>query len=114
MAVWVFFLPHFHAKISPMITVKEIESLAALARIKLDDSEKQGLTKEIDSILAYVDQIKKATVDMDYTPLPGAVHNIFRDDTIQPISAGDREGILNEAPDREGEFVAVKKIIAQD
>lgn len=97
-----------------MITVKEIENLANLARIKLEESEKQGLTKEIDSILAYVDQIKKATVDVDYTPIPGAVHNIFRDDIVKPISAEDREAILEESPDREKDFIAVKKIISQD
>lgn len=97
-----------------MITVTEVEKLAQLARIKLDDAEKKSLTKEIDSILAYVDQIKKATVDVDYTPLPGAVHNAMRDDVAQTISSESREAILNEAPDREGDFVAVKKIIAQD
>lgn len=97
-----------------MITVAEVEKLAQLARIKLDDAEKQSLTKEIDSILAYVDQIKKATVDVDYTPVPGAVHNVFRPDVARTISSEDRERLLNEAPDREGEFVAVKKIIAQE
>jgi aspartyl-tRNA(Asn)/glutamyl-tRNA(Gln) amidotransferase subunit C len=95
-----------------MITVTEIEKLAQLARIKLDDAEKQGLTKEIDSILTYVDQIKKATVDMDYTPIPGAVHNAFRDDAV--IKDEHREALLNEAPHREKDFVAVKKIIAQE
>ncbi len=97
-----------------MITVKEIENLANLARIKLPESEKQDLTKEIDSILSYIDQIKEATVDMDYAPTIGNVHNVFRDDIVKSISAEDREQILKEAPDREGEFIAVKKIIAQE
>jgi aspartyl-tRNA(Asn)/glutamyl-tRNA(Gln) amidotransferase subunit C len=97
-----------------MISVKDIEKLAELARIKLPEDEKQGLTKEIDSILTYVDQIKKATVDVDYTPVPGAVHNVFREDTATTTSAEDRERLLDEAPHREGEFIAVKKIIAQD
>ncbi len=97
-----------------MITVKEIENLANLARIKLEDAEKQSLTKEIDSILTYIDQIKKATVDMDYTPIPGAVNNIFREDIPETISLEDREIILNEAPDREKDFIAVKKIIDQE
>lgn len=97
-----------------MITVTEIEKLANLARIKLDEGEKQGLTKEIDSILAYIDQIKKATLDIDHTPIVGKVHNVFREDIANPISSQDREAILNEAPYREGDFVAVKKIIAQD
>jgi aspartyl-tRNA(Asn)/glutamyl-tRNA(Gln) amidotransferase subunit C len=97
-----------------MITVTEIEKLAQLARIKIDDSEKQGLTKEIDSILAYIDQIKAATVNIDHTPIVGDLHNVFRDDVSRNISPEDREGILKEAPDREGDFFAVKKIIAQD
>ncbi len=97
-----------------MITIPEIEKLAQLARIKLDPAEKEGLTKEMDSILAYVDQIKEATVNVDYTPIPGAVSNVFRPDVARTISPEDRERLMNEAPDREGEFIAVKKIIAQD
>jgi aspartyl-tRNA(Asn)/glutamyl-tRNA(Gln) amidotransferase subunit C len=104
----------FCDRIQNMITVTEIEKLANLARIKLDESEKPALTKEIDSILTYIDQIKAATVDIDFSPIPGAVHNVFRDDVSHVISSGDREGILKEAPDREGDFIAVKKIIAQD
>ncbi len=97
-----------------MITVTEIEKLATLARIKLDDSEKQGLTKEIDAILAYVDQIKAATIDIDHTPVAGALHNVFREDVAESLSKENREALLNEAPYREGDFIAVKKIIAQD
>lgn len=97
-----------------MITVTEIEKLATLARIRLDSSEKESLTKEIDSILTYIDQIKKATVDIDFTPTPGAVKNVFREDIANQIPSADRQVILNEAPDRVGDYVAVKKIIAQD
>lgn len=94
-----------------MIEVKDVEKLAELARIKLDDSEKQELAKEIGSILTYIDQIKEATVDMDYSPVVGAVHNVYREDIVKDTSPEDREAILKEAPDREGEFIAVKKII---
>jgi aspartyl-tRNA(Asn)/glutamyl-tRNA(Gln) amidotransferase subunit C len=97
-----------------MIEVKDIEKLAELARIKLPEDEKKSLTKEIDSILTYVDQIKKATVDMDYTPMPGDVHNVAREDSPINTTPEDRERLLNEAPQREGDFIAVKKIIAQD
>ncbi|MDP3962573.1 MAG: Asp-tRNA(Asn)/Glu-tRNA(Gln) amidotransferase subunit GatC [bacterium] len=94
-----------------MIEVKDVEKLAELARIRLEDSEKQEITKEIDSILAYVDQIKGATVDMDHTPAVGDVHNVYREDIVKDTSPEDREAILEEAPDREGEFIAVKKIL---
>lgn len=96
-----------------MITVKEIENLAKLARIKLGEDEKKSLTKEIDSILTYIDQIKEATVNIDHTPTIGSVHNVFREDIAKPINREDRDRILTEAPDKEGDFITVKKIIEQ-
>ncbi|MDE1975438.1 MAG: Asp-tRNA(Asn)/Glu-tRNA(Gln) amidotransferase subunit GatC [Patescibacteria group bacterium] len=97
-----------------MITVKELEKLADLARIRLTDEDKKSLTKEFDSILAYVDQLKKADVKVDAEGRVGAVKNVTRPDEAHPVSADDRERLLAEVPDREGDFVAVKKIIVQD
>ena len=97
-----------------MIMVKELEHLATLSRIKLTEDDKKSLVKEFDSILAYVDQLKKVEVKMDAEGRVGAVKNVMRQDIAVPISGEDREGLLSEAPDREGDFIAVKKIIAQD
>lgn len=97
-----------------MITVKELEHLATLSRIKLTESEKRSLVKEFDSILGYVDQLKKVDVSMDATARVGAVKNISSPDIAEPVSSEDRERLLDEAPDREGDFIAVKKIISQE
>ena len=97
-----------------MVTIKELEHLAVLARIKLTDEDKKSLVKEFDSILGYIDQLKKVEVNTDTGSRVGSVKNATRDDISQTISTEDRESLLNEAPDREGDFVAVKKIIAQD
>jgi aspartyl-tRNA(Asn)/glutamyl-tRNA(Gln) amidotransferase subunit C len=97
-----------------MITPKELDHLAALSRIKLTEDDKKSLIKEFDSILAYVDQLKKVPVKMDAEGRVGAVKNVMRPDVVASISSEDRERLLNEAPDREGDFIAVKKIIAQD
>ena len=97
-----------------MITVKELEHLAKLSRIDLSEADKKSLVKEFDSILGYVDQLKKVEVSMDAAGRVGAVKNIMRPDVVESTSAEDRERLLNEAPDREGDFIAVKKIIAQD
>ena len=97
-----------------MVTIKELEHLAVLARIKLSEEDKQSLVKEFDSILGYIDQLKKVDVSIDSSGRVGSVKNILRADQAIQISPDDREHILDEAPDREGDFVAVKKIIAQD
>ena len=93
-----------------MISKKDIENLANLARIRLSDTEKEGLAKDVDSILAYVDQIKAAPIG-DFKPEPGMVKNVMREDAVVKTSAEDRERLLDEVPKREGDFIAVKKIL---
>ncbi len=93
-----------------MITLPELEHLAVLARIKLTEEDKKSLVKEFDSILGYVDQLKKVKVSLDSAGRVGAVKNITRADIVQNTSAEDRERLLKEAPQRVGDFIAVKKI----
>jgi aspartyl-tRNA(Asn)/glutamyl-tRNA(Gln) amidotransferase subunit C len=97
-----------------MITPEEIQNLAKLSRIKLTDDDTTSLVKEFDSILGYVDQLKKVEVSLDAAGRVGAVKNVMRPDVAEDSTSEEREAILNEAPYREGDFVAVKKIIAQD
>ena len=97
-----------------MITIPELEKLATLARIKLTDADKQSLAKEFGSILGYIDQLKKLDISLDAEGRVGAVKNVMRADESYDTSAEDRERLLAEAPDREKDFIAVKKIIAQD
>jgi aspartyl-tRNA(Asn)/glutamyl-tRNA(Gln) amidotransferase subunit C len=104
----------FSATLSSMITTAELEHLAKLARIDLSEDDKRSLIKEFDSILGYIDQLKKADVKMDAEGRVGAVKNVTRPDEAVKTSAEDRERLLDEAPDREEDFIAVKKIIAQD
>lgn len=96
-----------------MVTPSEIDNLAKLARIKLSEKDKESLVKEFDSILTYVDQLKKVKVSLDTEGRVGAVKNITRSDDVISTSPEDREGLLDEAPDREGDFIAVKKMIEQ-
>ena len=94
-----------------MITTKELEKLAELARIKLTEEDKGSLVKEFDSILGYIDQLKKVEVSMDAEGRVGAVRNVARPDVVVSTTAEDRERLLDESPDRVQDFVAVKKIL---
>jgi len=97
-----------------MITSTELDKLATLARIELTEADKASMLKEFDAIIGYVDQLKKVDVSLDAAGRVGAVKNAMRADEAVVISAADREGLLKEAPHREGDFIAVQKIIAQD
>lgn len=97
-----------------MITPEEIQKLAHLSRIKLTEEDTKALVKEFDSILGYVDQLKKVEVKMDAEGRVGAVKNVMRPDVAEDSTPAERDALLSEAPHREGDFIAVKKIIAQD
>jgi aspartyl-tRNA(Asn)/glutamyl-tRNA(Gln) amidotransferase subunit C len=96
-----------------MITIKELENIATLSRIKLTEEDKKSLVNEFDAILDYVDKLKKAKVSMDAEGRVGVVKNVMRPDVAVTISSDERERLLAEAPQREGDFIAVKKIIEQ-
>ncbi len=90
---------------------KDIAHLAKLARIEVTDSEAEGLAKEITSILGYVSEIEEITGDQVAKKEVGALYNVMRDD-VDPHEGGIfTEELLALAPQRDGQYVKVKKII---
>ncbi len=93
-----------------MVDAKTIEKMAELARIKLSLEEKDGLTKDMQSILSYVDQIKEAGAEK--AERDSSVNfNVFRKDENPHESGIYTEKLLGESPDREGSYIKVKKIL---
>ncbi len=93
-----------------MISRDDIKKLANLARMKLSSEEEEKFTTEIDSILGYVAQIQKAT-GIKRSAGSERIKNVLRDDTTPHESGINTEVLLAEAPQREGQYVKVKKIM---
>lgn len=93
-----------------MITEKDVRKIAKLARLKLSDSEValyQGqLVKILDS-MAELSKLDTKTVPPT-TSVLGA-RNVMRDDVPKPFD--DPERLLANAPDREGPYYKVRKVI---
>jgi aspartyl-tRNA(Asn)/glutamyl-tRNA(Gln) amidotransferase subunit C len=94
-----------------MIEKKDIEHLANLSRIKLDEKSLEGLTKDIESILGYVDQIKEVSATLDEKKEAGINRNVMREDENPHDSGINTIKILDEAPYKEHGFVKVKNIL---
>ncbi len=94
-----------------MITKEEIEKLADLARISLSESEKESLRKDIDGILEYVGEIKKAG-DSTSEPWEPAVQNVMREDLPTTKSGEYTEALVSSAPKYDKGYVKVKKILS--
>ncbi len=89
---------------------EDIEYIAKLARIELDEELLSILYRDLGKILDYVDQLKT----LDIEGIPPTTHalelfNIFRDDVVG--ESLDKEDILKYAPSRKKGFFKVPKVI---
>ncbi|NET10874.1 MAG: Asp-tRNA(Asn)/Glu-tRNA(Gln) amidotransferase subunit GatC [Merismopedia sp. SIO2A8] len=95
-----------------MLERDQVRKVAHLARLQLTEDEEQQFTTQLSDILDYVEQLKELDTD-DVEPTARAidVSNIVRTDSLETWE--DKESILNCAPEREGEFFKVPKIMNQ-
>lgn len=87
-----------------------VDQISLLARIRLGAEEKQRLSRDLENILGYVKQLE----ELDTQEIPPTSHvlqieNVFRADVARPENV--TEDALSHAPDREGNFFKVPKVI---
>ena len=88
-----------------------IAALAKLARLEVSDAELAKLETEIPAILHFVETIQSANTAAEVTS--PALRNVMRADE-NPIESGKyTKTLLDAAPAREGDRVAVKQVISR-
>ena len=93
------------------ITADDVRKVAQLARLALPEKKIATYTGQLERILEYVAHLE--TVDTEgVPPTTRAVEvvNMTREDVVTSTSV--REELLDEAPQREGDFIRVPKILA--
>ena len=96
-----------------MIDREEVRKVAHLARLKLTDDEEKEFTTQLNSILEYFEQLSELdTTDVAPTTRAIEVTNVTRPDELVPF--GDREMLLSAAPDQDGDFFRVPKILSEE
>jgi aspartyl-tRNA(Asn)/glutamyl-tRNA(Gln) amidotransferase subunit C len=95
------------------ITPETVRHVAKLARLALDEAHVQKYAAQLESILGYVNQIRRADVS-GVEPMAHAVplHNVLRDDTARP--GLPLEQVLQNAPETDGPFFKVPKVLGGD
>ena len=93
-----------------MIDRQEVKKVANLARLNLTDAEEEAFTTQLNSILDYFDQLSELdTTDVAPTTRAIETSNITRTDELTPFP--NKEELLKAAPEKQGEFFRVPKII---
>ncbi len=88
----------------------DIDHVALLARLKLTDMEKEIFSEQVVNIIRYIDKLNELdTSGIEPTAHVLPMKNIFREDRVRPSLP--RDSALQNAPERDGGFYRVPKII---
>ncbi len=87
-----------------------IDNLANLARLEFAPGEKEGIRKDLEKMIAFVEKLS----ELDCTGVEPLLHmgeagNIFREDIV--TGSGTREEALRNAPKTDGVYFQVPKVI---
>lgn len=95
------------------ISKDQVEYVARLANLELNDEEKEIFTRQLDSILSYMDKLNQLdTANVDPTSHVLPIKNIFRQDNVKP-SLPKEEALAN-APDQKNGFFRVPRVIEEN
>lgn len=92
------------------ISKDEVEKMAHLARLKIDDEQKEKMAGQLSHILLYIDKLKDVDVE-GVKPSSGMafMENVLREDELKP-SPGPLVTLAN-APERDDDFYTVPKVV---
>jgi aspartyl-tRNA(Asn)/glutamyl-tRNA(Gln) amidotransferase subunit C len=91
------------------ITLEQVRQVAQLARLEIPAERLAKLTGQLESILEY-GQVDMTGVEPIAHALP--LHNVLREDVVEPSLS--LEKVLQNAPDTDGPFFKVPKVIGGD
>ncbi len=86
------------------ISKKDVQYIAALARIHVPEEKLEGLTKNLSDIVQYVEKLQELNVDhVKPTSHAVPVGNVLRPDTVKP-SFTNQEALSVSVAARDGSF----------
>jgi aspartyl-tRNA(Asn)/glutamyl-tRNA(Gln) amidotransferase subunit C len=92
------------------ITKETLQKLAHLSRVEIDPKKADGLLKDMEQIITWVEKLD----ELDTAEVEPLMHmsyelNALRSDIVQQDIS--KEQALKNAPDREGDFFGVPKVL---
>lgn len=94
------------------LTKNEIQQIAKLARLELTEAELKKYGGQLSAVLNYIDQLKEVEVkDLEPTAQVTGLENVLREDKVKNWAKAEIEATLAGAPETEGRFIKVKRVI---
>ncbi len=90
----------------------ELEATAFLARVEVKEEEKEKYLKDLNDMLEFVETLQEPDVaSLKPTTHVTELRNVWREDIVRPCPKDVLEQMINAAPEKEGTFYKVQKVI---
>lgn len=98
-----------------MITRKEVQHVAKLARLGLTKKEEEKFAKELSLILEYVEKLKEVDVEgVEPTSHALKIENVLREDKVKEQDIEKVKKLIEAFPEKEKSFLKVKSILKNE
>ncbi len=91
-----------------MLTIKEVEKLAELAKISLTQEEKERYARELSSILGYVEKLQEVKTADNLAEEPK--DNCLREDKVIGLSLEHQRELISQAPESADNLISTKPV----
>ncbi len=90
---------------------EDIKKLAELSRLSIDDNEIEKYQNDFEGILNYVNSIRSVSLDAYEDQVRPINTNTLREDDLSYAPGEFTQDILAVAPEREGDYLKVSKVL---
>ena len=94
------------------ISIKEIKTIASLAKLELNDVEIKKYQKQLEDVLKHINILKKVKIpDLEILGINDESFNKTRDDEIINCPKDEKDIALKQAANKEGPYIKVNRIL---
>jgi len=87
-----------------------VAKIAKLARLKMEPDRQEAMASELNKILSFVEELQAVNTD-NVAPMTSVTPMKLRQREDAVTDGGNAEAVLRNAPQRQGDFYTVPKVI---
>lgn len=87
-----------------------VAKIAKLARLKMEPDRQEAMASELNRILSFVEELQAVNTD-DVPPMTSVTPMKLRQREDAVTDGGNAEAVLKNAPQRQGDFYTVPKVV---
>ena len=97
------------------LSVRDIEQIATLARLKLSDEEKERYADQLSVVFEYMDILQEVeTNDVPETCQVTGLEDVVRQDKATPCDEETRQKLIDAFPERVGNLLKVPAVFSDN